>query len=248
MHPVQNYWVLNIGGRAYHLSPYLIFNGIGLICALFLLDSKLKKHLKDAHNRAYVILVLSIPAGWIGAHLMDALIKGTTLINAGFTFYGGLISGLAFFGVVFLRVGNRSYLFSAINAGVMPLVIGHAVGRMGCYFSGCCYGKVISSSHFLYPLFRRHPTQLYEALFLFLLFEFMFIKGKLGISFSDLNLYLVSYGAFRFIIEFLRDDYRGKYLLGLSPSQWISLLMIMSVLSILYIKGLKTRLPQQQTH
>ena len=71
-----------------------------------------------------------------------------------------------------------------------------------------------------------HPTQLYEAAFLFILFGvclYLYMKKNFQ---HNLSLYLVCYGIFRFLIEYLRGDDRGAFIAGLSPSQAQSLLMI----------------------
>ena len=181
--------------------------------------------------------VLSIIAGWLGAHICDALFKSQAFSHAGFTFLGGLIFGSAFFIVSFIKFNGRENVMTALNAGVMPLVLGQATGRIGCYFSGCCYGKLIAHSNLLSSFFARHPTQIYESLFLFILFAFFSLKDKLRICIADIYLYLMFYGTFRFFIEFLRGDYRGHYLYGLSPSQWLSLVIIMGMSIFLTTKS-----------
>ena len=237
MPTIQNYWELTIFEKTYYLSPYLIFNGIGFILGLLLLDKKLKKTFRKEHDRIYIMYVLGIAAGWLGAHIFDVLFKSQAFGHAGFTFWGGLIFGSAFFSVLFIRYGNRSNLIIALNIGVMPLVLGHAIGRIGCYFSGCCYGKIIVHSNFLSSYFTRHPTQIYEFFFLFILFTFLSIKDTMKIYISDIYIYLLFYGTFRFFVEFLRGDYRGQYLNGLSPSQWISLSIIMGIFIFLVTKS-----------
>ena len=70
------------------------------------------------------------------------------------------------------------------------------------------------------------PTQLYEALFLFILFGlFTFLLFKFGFR-RNLELYLILYGIFRFVIEFFRADERGQLVGSISPSQFWSILMV----------------------
>ena len=83
-----------------------------------------------------------------------------------------------------------------------------------------------------------HPTQLYEALFLLILF---LVLVKL-ISFSIRTaVYLCSYGSFRFVLEFLRGDDRGILIKGadLHPAQFISVLCI--VIGFIMLVMIKTR-------
>ena len=76
------------------------------------------------------------------------------------------------------------------------------------------------------PTIRVYPTQLFEAIFLLIMFAICFyltMKKDFKYTFC---VYLISYGVFRFLIEFLRDDDRGSFIPGLSPSQFWSLIMI----------------------
>lgn len=236
---IYKYLELTIFEKTYYLSPYLILNGIGFILGLLLLDKKLKNTFKKEHDRIYIMFVFSIVAGWFGAHVFDGLFKSQAFGHAGFTFLGGLIFGTTFFIVLFIRYTSKVNLMTAINVAVSPLVLGHAIGRIGCYFSGCCYGRIIDHSNLLSSFFERHPTQIYESIFLFILFSFMSLKDKMKIYISDIYIYLLLYGIFRFFIEFLRGDYRGQYLNSLSPSQWISLFIIMVIFICLATKPIK---------
>ena len=78
------------------------------------------------------------------------------------------------------------------------------------------------------------PTQLYEALFLLVVFavtSFLVIKKDFRFN---LETYLISYGVFRFVIEYLRTDYRGDFLGIISPSQfWSVLMVVLGVVMIL---------------
>ena len=69
------------------------------------------------------------------------------------------------------------------------------------------------------------PTQLYESVFLFILFAVLTILYYKNYNFTML-LYLISYGVWRIIIEFFRADERGATVLGLYPSQWTSIVFI----------------------
>ena len=81
------------------------------------------------------------------------------------------------------------------------------------------------------------PTQLYEAIFLLLLFVILSILALKYKSKHTLSVYLVLYGIFRFVIEFYRADHRGKLLGVITPSQFWSILMIVIglLLSLFYI-------------
>jgi phosphatidylglycerol---prolipoprotein diacylglyceryl transferase len=199
-----------------HPSPYLLFCGIGFIVALFMLDASLKRRLGGLAGRAYCLFVFVTVIGWLGAHCLDAIVNHRSLTTAGFVFYGGLITG----GIAFALLGTWSLsyrtMLASLNAAVVPLIVAHAFGRIGCLSAGCCYGKPIHGC----PVFDRHPTQLYEGGFLGLLVMRLARTERQHPNFV-LPLYLMSYSVFRFFIEFLRDDARGSAW-GLSTSQIVS--------------------------
>jgi phosphatidylglycerol:prolipoprotein diacylglycerol transferase len=79
-----------------------------------------------------------------------------------------------------------------------------------------------------------HPTQLYEAAFLFVLFalfSYLLLKKKYK---YNMPLYLILYGIFRFLVEFIRGDDRGNIIGIFSPSQFWSVLMIIGGV-VLYV-------------
>ena len=163
----------------------------------------------------------------------------------GITFSGGLLGGLLFYVIAYWfifsfiskikRYNNERYkLTYYLNFIIVGVVLAHAFGRVGCYFGGCCYGRETTSWLGVnYPietyfdgtqLFKVvYPTQLFEAGFLFILFVVLFFFVRK----NQLRVYLISYGIFRFILEFFRGDSRGATIFGvMSPSQLISVIMV----------------------
>lgn len=149
-----------------------------------------------------------------------------SLIRGGFVFYGGVLGGVVG-AVLWLR--RRGYSVAGYLDMTAPgLAFSLAIGRLGCFFNGCCYGKPVAWG-LVFPALAdglaRHPTQLYE----------LAAAAVLGLALLRLPappaerrgrvwaLFLVGYAAIRFTIEFLRDDPRGPLPLGLSVSQWLSL-------------------------
>ncbi|MBZ5621000.1 MAG: prolipoprotein diacylglyceryl transferase [Acidobacteriia bacterium] len=206
----------------YTLSPYNVLNGLGLIAGLFLLDQALERRTSDSRDRAYVLFVLCSATGWLAAHMFDALVTRQPLGYAGFTYYGGFLGGGSAFLLLSLRWLSPDQLLRSLNCAVVPLLVAHGIGRVGCFFAGCCYGRLLGV-HF------RHPTQLYEAAFLLVLAAVVACIQRRHFM-SGLRLYLFAYPTFRFFIEFLRADERGSFY-GLSTSQWVSfgLLILASV-------------------
>lgn len=150
----------------------------------------------------------------------------------GMVFYGGLLGGMAA-AVIYLRRAKQPLSgYADLYAVGIPLF--HVFGRLGCFFAGCCYG-VESRFGFVTHAsvapagdgVMRFPVQLLEAALLLCLFLLLLsLYRKSSLRGRLLGCYLLCYGVIRFAMEFLRGDtYRG-FLLGLSTSQWISLLLI----------------------
>jgi phosphatidylglycerol:prolipoprotein diacylglycerol transferase len=112
------------------------------------------------------------------------------------------------------------------------ITVAHAFGRLGCLMAGCCYGRVTESEFF--GIFmkgaNRLPTQLYESIFLFILFAVISVFYFKKFNFTHV-IYLVAYGIWRFIIEFFRADHRGGAG-AISPSQWHSMIFILVAVAI----------------
>lgn len=158
-------------------------------------------------------------------------------LGGGFVFYGGLVFGLVFT-LFFSLITSQS--LKKFNIFLAPLALGHGIGRFGCLMAGCCYGHATE-----FPLAvhlwgeRRHPTQIYEGVFLFVL-AYIFSRKKMLQNGHAVWFYLLWYGVFRFLIEFLRGDaLRGVYALGLSTSQYTGLGMV--ALSLFVLRGVVFR-------
>ncbi len=177
-------------------------------------------------------------SSWIGAKIFFLLtssyglnsqltISSSFWLGGGFVFYGGLIFALIF--LLFYCLFFKKFDLKNLAFLIPGLSIGHAIGRLGCFMAGCCYG-----SHCELPWAvnlhedNRHPVQLYEALALLLLGFYFFKKIKNNESELKLiTLYLGFYSFLRFSLEFFRGDLiRGVYW-GLSSSQWISLVVFL---------------------
>lgn len=168
--------------------------------------------------------------------------------TTGSTFYGGLIGGSAAFLIYYFLCG-RFYLkskehirrlSSIFEIGPACIAIGHAFGRIGCFFAGCCYGVRTDS---VFGVFLKNPAipykvlpvQLFEAGFLFLLCAFMtvrFVEKKR----YNLPIYLTVYGVWRFAIEYLRGDDRGEtFVTFLSPSQLTAVVLILLGVALIFL-------------
>ncbi|MBQ4428377.1 MAG: prolipoprotein diacylglyceryl transferase [Clostridia bacterium] len=155
--------------------------------------------------------------------------------DGGLVFYGGVIGGaLAVIGYLKLIKKERVWDYAAIIVPTIPLA--HALGRVGCFLAGCCYGKCVETPiSVIYenpiggapvgvPVF---PIQLVEATCNIVVFVILMLYvGKKLKRGSVLFLYMILYGIERFVLEYFRyDEIRGIFL-SLSTSQWISIAMV----------------------
>jgi phosphatidylglycerol:prolipoprotein diacylglycerol transferase len=153
-------------------------------------------------------------------------------LGMGMTVISGLVGGTGVFMIGYMlrgrpRFGRRLMEVAPITPACM--VIAHAFGRVGCFFAGCCYGRLTDSwlgLRFPHTDHAVFPTQLMEAGFLFLLFALLYHLAVRRNFKHTFTIYLAAYGTFRFLIEFIRGDERGAFVGSLSPSQTLSLLLV----------------------
>lgn len=168
--------------------------------------------------------------------------------EGGLVFSGGLITGI----MVFIFYAKRHFAnpWEIADCFAPSLALGHFIGRFGCFFAGCCYGKptdlpwgiTFSDMNALAPLnIPLHPTQLYESGACFLIFLLLLWRSGKTLFNGHLILeYLILYDSARFFIEFLRGDFRGSIFgPALSTTQIVSLLLITVALVLWLKKGLK---------
>jgi phosphatidylglycerol:prolipoprotein diacylglycerol transferase len=112
----------------------------------------------------------------------------------------------------------------------LPLALALAVGRWGCFFNGCCYGVATAvpwGVDFTVDgrLVRCHPTQIYESLFHLAMAGLILMMMRFDVlRCQRLKVYLIAYGGFRFLTEFIRPE--PAVWGGLTFYQWVGLGMI----------------------
>jgi phosphatidylglycerol:prolipoprotein diacylglycerol transferase len=233
-----------------------------LLAAAYLLGLKLA--MKRADNRGldgakvldlgiYIII-----SALIGAKLLLLITEFSTfradpaelltLARSGGVFYGGLILAVAV-ALWYIRRA-RLPLWTTCDVFAPGIALGHVVGRFGCLFAGCCYGKEttvpwaitftdpFAAANVGTPLgVPLHPTQLYEAGAEFLILMILLGTERKARPFAGRTfwLYMLLYGISRFIIEFYRGDPRGS--VGMfSTSQFISIIVVpLAVAMLVYL-------------
>ncbi|MCE3009114.1 MAG: prolipoprotein diacylglyceryl transferase [Proteobacteria bacterium] len=212
----------------YFLILSLLYSGLLLIA--YKKAKRLHLNLKITLDLALVLMI----SGFIGARLFHVLYEQPTMYfeeplrilmfwQGGFIFFGGFIAAVIA-GAIYLRTQEQPFRFWAdFYADITAL--GAGLGRLSCSVAGCCYGKPTS-----FLGLGIHPTQMYSlawdtslAAILFLLARkpaFELGRGKL------FGAFLIFHGMGRMLIDPLRADFRGAFLLGASVSFWIALSLV----------------------
>ncbi|HUI08487.1 MAG TPA: prolipoprotein diacylglyceryl transferase [Verrucomicrobiae bacterium] len=143
--------------------------------------------------------------------------EGLRSLREGFVFYGGFIVA-TLTAVGYARM-KRLPLAKLADVLAPSIALGHAFGRLGCFFNGCCYGKPCSlpwavtfpPPHVMAGI-PVHPTELYEVLGNLAIFTGLTaIYRRKWFDGQIWWLYVLSYGVLRFVVEFFRGDYETYY-------------------------------------
>jgi phosphatidylglycerol:prolipoprotein diacylglycerol transferase len=238
---------MNIFARInFGILSYSLFNSIAYALAglLFYLEAKRKKF--SLETVLYVLLA-ALFGGLIGSRLGSALFVYWGYYSKNFlhilmpqiggkTLVGGLIGG--YLGVV---IAKRSLKFSRSTGDLFApgLALGIAIGRIGCLFNGCCYGTASNLPWAVrFEGILRHPTQIYESVFCFFLFLYLWrIRTRIKREGDLFKIFLLLYAYFRFWIEFLRADKVG-IISNLSIAQAVSG-GVFVILSVYFLKRTK---------
>ncbi len=245
--------LFGVDGLTMNLLVVVVVLAACIVVFIYLKKFNLPKNTKIDLLITFIVTLIS---GFIFAVLFENLyecIKNAALHNPqhwtwSMTFYGGVAGGVAAFFLMykfyFLR-NNEPVLSKLLVIVPGAIALGHAFGRLGCFFNGCCYGKETDKWFgVLFPTFAHKviPTQLFEMFFLFILATVLLFLAYKWNSKLTLPIYLLAYGVFRFCIEFFRGDERGQ--IGfLSPSQYWSILLIIigTVILAFYIKQIRNK-------
>ena len=238
---------------------------IAALAIFRILADKMKISAK-LQNLCLYIAVGAIFFGYLSAVFFQALYNikpyGEFAINksTGATFYGGLIGGAAFFLLLYFTVGKKMFaesrehvksFFKIADIAACSITLAHAIGRIGCLMAGCCHGKPTNAwfgirmvtGVFVAPdgekidiVQKVVPTQLFETLFLLAVLAYLIARIADKQSYC-LQVYMCIYGVWRFIIEFMRDDYRGAtFISSLTPSQLTAIVMVLGGILLIFLQ------------
>jgi len=258
--------------RLFEAGPITVYTYGVLLAAAYLLGLQLARVRARARgldaNRVLDLGIYIIISALIGAKLLLLVTdfrtfssnprELLTLARSGGVFYGGLILAVAVALVYIRKIGLP--LWTTCDVFAPGIAVGHVVGRFGCLFAGCCFGKPttrpwgitftdpFAAANVGTPLgVPLHPTQLYEAGAEALILIVLLATERKGRPYPGRTfwLYMLLYAVSRFIIEFFRGDERGS--VGMfSTSQFISILLApLAIVMLVYLARRSTPEPKR---
>lgn len=213
---------------SWNVYSYGVLTAIAFFTALYLARKKApsagipQEWISDLFLVLFVTGVIGARLFYVLQHLEDfkGRIWGAFLIQeGGLVWYGGFLTAAAC-GFLY-GVWQRWPLPKVADLIVPFLALAQAIGRVGCFLNGCCYGR------------KGHPVQIYEAAGALLIFGVLLWvhdrpRRRAGTVFI---LYIFLYSAMRFVLEFFRGD--QTVVAGLTLPQWTSLVLLIGA-SFLY--------------
>ena len=226
------------------MTLYDIFLAIGVVSALLIvrLFSDYDKTSAKLFNFILLTGACAIALGYCSAVLFQAIYNWLDgdpfVINTatGATFLGGLVGGVTVFLIGYFLVGhfvfkdkqNVKYFPRLLDVAAVCITSAHGFGRLGCLMAGCCYGAQTDAWYGIYHVAldaKVVPMQLFESMFLFTLAIILAILVYKRIP-GTMAIYMFTYGVWRFVAEYFRDDYRGStFVEFLTPSQLTALIL-----------------------
>lgn len=234
---IAGIWVTSRNARKAGMNPDTVWN-LGLVVIF------------SALVGAKVLLLFS-NYGYYSENWRE-IFSLSTLRSMG-VYYGGLLLAIGAAAAYMYKKRLPGWMMADLAAP--GIALGQAIGRLGCFSAGCCYGKPTGmpwGATFTIPYSYEnvgvplniplHPTQIYESVGALCLFAFLMWRlSRKHLTGQIILEYLTLYAALRFVIEFFRDDDRGFILYGLlSTSQFIAILTILGSAVVYYFLSRRT--------
>ncbi len=233
----------------YNLPMYDLLIVLGCFIMILYIAHRLDNEegfTREKTNKVIVLVIMSLFfalfTSWVADGIFHSIQSGEPQFGS-ITFLGGLVGGVVIF-IVMIKLFFKDlnfHLRKLMNVILTGVILAHGFGRIGCFCAGCCYGVPTKSCLgviFPYGLSKNEydtavfPTQLFEAIFLFVLF--ILLTNVKRFKKFQIEVYLILYGVFRFLLEFIRGDDRGvllpifvtQYNVYPTPSQFMSLILV----------------------
>lgn len=241
MHPR----LLQLGGIS--VNTFTAFAVLGMLAALVVARAEARRWSWEVRSITWLVLAAT-GVGFLGAHLLYAITRlglpwpqWCSLLAKvwyGNVWYGGVLAAGPL--VYSYARRHRLHLGRMCDVASLSVLVAQGLGRIGCFFNGCCYGTptalpwAVTATNRDYLATGLHPTPLYEAAYLAGLTTWLWRTRRRRPPGQTLALYLLATAAGRFALEFLRGDrVRGFVWSWLSTSQLLALALV-TVGAVLY--------------
>jgi prolipoprotein diacylglyceryltransferase len=225
---------LHLGSLVIH--PHWVFESLAYTAGFYLYRRLRRQRgdVIDSRARRWVTTA-AIIGGFAGSRLLSAFEDPLVLVDhwrqphlllGGKTIVGGLVGGLI---AVESVKRLRGIDVATGDLLALPLVLGIAIGRIGCFLSGIEDESYGVATRLPWGVdfgdgIARHPTQLYEVVLLAGLGALLALVARTAIPAGDrFKLFMVGYLGFRLLIDFIKPAVRVG---GLSAIQWVCLAVI----------------------
>ena len=210
----------------FKIFTYGLLVATGFLVAILLASSRAEKEGLDSQKVLDLCFYVMVSA-LLGARLLYVIVEYRYFLDSpleifkfwkgGLVFYGGLILGVLI-SLWYLK-RNQMPMWKTADLLAPSIALGQSIGRWGCFFAGCCYGKktdvawgiTFTDPRSLAPLeISLHPTQVYLSLNAVFIFIFlMWLSKRKVFDGQILWSYGILYSIGRFAIEYFRGDDRG---------------------------------------
>jgi phosphatidylglycerol:prolipoprotein diacylglycerol transferase len=229
---------------------YGVMVALAVVVLILWMVWQIRRGADISYDSLLTVALVAIPSGIIISRLIHIIdMWGFYMANPGQLLgFGGLTIWGAILGAtlgiwVYSRFSDFKfgYFMDLITPGVL---LAQVVGRVGCTINGCCYGKasslpwavVYTNPDSYAPLgIAVHPTQIYEIIFLLIVFGVLFwLRKRFQPEGSLFLIYLSLYSMWRLGLGFLRDG--TDFLFGLHQAQVIGIVVLLIVIPILVFR------------
>jgi phosphatidylglycerol:prolipoprotein diacylglycerol transferase len=226
---------------------YGIMIALGVTALVLWTMWQVRKGANLTYETVLTAALVGIPAGVVFSRLLHVIDRwdyyvrnpGQIIGGEGLTIYGAVL-GAALAVWVYSRFSNFRFAYTA-DLVAPGIVLAQAIGRIGCLINGCCYGTTTSlpwaiaythPNSLSFGVSGVHPTQVYEIIFLMLMFGVLLaLKDRLKPEGSLFLVYLGGYSLWRFGLGFIREG--TPFLFGLHQAQVIGIVVVVVVVVLL---------------
>jgi phosphatidylglycerol:prolipoprotein diacylglycerol transferase len=240
-----------IGGIA--IRWYGVMVALAILALVLWVMWQVRRGANISYDQVFTAALVGTPSGAVVSRLLHVVDKWDYYgQNLGQIFGLSGLSGLTIWGAV-LGAGLGIWVYSKFSdfqfgyiadLAAPGIILAQVLGRVGCTINGCCYGDetdlfygvIYSHPESFAPLgVAVHPTQIYEIIFLLIVFAgLLVLRGRLKPAGSIFLIYLSLYSLWRIGLDFIREG--EDFLFGLHQAQVIGIVVLAITIPILVLR------------